>query len=123
MDPGESHGATGERLPPACRDNAFYVDGNRWNKPDAWWFRAGVAPSGLTVANSKKILKNAATRLVNLASGCNLTTGCSARHLYEGRASRGANMVLVNGAVGCGNGDYANVHTSGALDGGTLGLT
>jgi hypothetical protein len=122
MDPGESHGAMDERLSPACRDNAFSVDGNKWNKPYEWWFRAGMTPSGLTVANTENILKNAAARLVNLSNDCNISTGCSARQGYKGRTSRGANMVLVNGAVGCGNGDNVNVHTFGGLDGGTLGL-
>jgi hypothetical protein len=109
--------------PPPCKDSAFHLEGPKWNKPYAWWFRASSTPTGTAAARAESTLRWAATTITSGRNDCGMPDRITATHVYKGRTTRGTNMVSTSTSVTCGTPDGFNVVAYGVLPRNYLGVT
>lgn len=101
----------------ACSDDAYILQGWRWESRLEWYFHAGSTPSELGEDEAEAALVAATDNITGATNSCGLADEVAARHEYRGRKSRSANI----GAAGdCLGPDGVNMVSFGDLPAGVL---
>jgi hypothetical protein len=113
-------GARATASKPPCQDGAFSLIGGRWNKTVHWTFNASSTPSGLTKAAAEAAIVKSFNNITHSFNDCGRADKVSAKHAYDGRATRGPN---ISKRGNCTPGDGKNSVGFGRLPLGILAVT
>lgn len=101
----------------ACSDDAYILEGWRWDTKLRWYFHAGTTPGELTADAAEAALKAGTSNITSSTNSCGLTDEVGASHEYLGRKSRSAN---INTSGNCTTSDGVNMVSFGDLPSGVL---
>jgi hypothetical protein len=113
-----SAGAAATRSP--CQDGAYSLIGGRWNKTVHWTFNAASTPAGLTKAAAEAAILKSFNNITHAFNDCGRGDNVSAKHAYDGRATRGPN---ISKRGYCTPADGRNAVAFGRLPWGILAVT
>lgn len=101
----------------ACADDAYILQGWRWESRLKWYFHAGSTPSELTADAAEAAIKAGTANITASHNSCDLADEVGASHEYLGRKSKGANIST---GGNCLSSDGYNVVSFGDLPQGVL---
>lgn len=105
---------------PPCQDGAYSLIGGRWNKTVHWTFNADSTPAGLTKAAAETAIVKSFNNITHAFNDCGRADRVSAKHSYDGRATRGPNISKFGN---CKPADGKNAVAFGRLPLGILAVT
>lgn len=100
-----------------CADDAYILEGWRWDSKLRWYFHAGSTPDELTADAAEAAIKAGTANITGSANSCGLADEVGATHEYLGRKSKSAN---ISSAGNCLAKDGDNLVSFGDLPGGVL---
>ena len=105
---------------PPCQDATYSLIGGRWNKTVHWTFNAESTPAGMTKAAAEAAIVKSFNNITHAFNDCGRADNVSAKHAYDGRATRGPN---ISKQANCTPADGKNAVAFGRLPLGILAVT
>ena len=103
-----------------CQDASYSLIGGRWNKTVHWTFNSDSTPAGLTKAAAETAIVKSFNNITHAFNDCGRADNVSARHTYDGRATRAPNISKQGN---CKPADGKNAVSFGRLPLGILAVT